>query len=183
MPSHSLASCLRPQDEARPLAAQHLERRHALDAEADAGIRDFDLLRRGRGDLVGDNRVPVGERMGYEVIVRDLEESVHGRRLVVLAGGPGADLAERGQHRGVRIDEETGAAVRGPRGELIAAGLDLVADLLDTEDPARRVVRDEPIPERRTEVEAIVQVLGLDEDVGVKQIRHQTITPRLRPSS
>ena len=79
--------------------AQHLERRHALDAEADAGGRDLDLLRRDRCDLVGDNRVPVGERMGHEVIVRDLGESVHGRRLVVLAGSPGADLAKRGKHR------------------------------------------------------------------------------------
>jgi hypothetical protein len=101
----------------------------------------------------------------------------------MLASGPGADPAELGQYRGVRLDEETGAAVRGPRGELIAAGLDLIADLLDTEDPACLVVRDEPIPESRTEVEAIVQVLGLDENIGVEQVRHQIVTPRLRPSS
>ena len=64
---------MRPQDEARPLAAQHLEWGHALYAEADAGVWDLDLFRRGRGDLVGDHRVPVGKRMGHEVIVRDLE--------------------------------------------------------------------------------------------------------------
>jgi hypothetical protein len=44
-------------------------------------------------------------------------------------------------------------------------------------------VYDKPISERRTEVETIMQVLGLDEDIGVKQIRHKPITPRLRPSS
>ena len=46
---------------------------------------------------MGDNRVPVGERMGHEVIICDLEEGIHGRGLVALAGGPGADPAERGQ--------------------------------------------------------------------------------------
>ena len=40
-----VASRLGPQDETRPLAAQHLERRHALNAETDAGIRDLDLFR------------------------------------------------------------------------------------------------------------------------------------------
>ena len=79
---------------------------------------------------MGDDRVSVGERMGHEVIVCELEEGIYGRRLITLADGPSADPAERGQHRGVRLDEETGAAGHGPSGEFIGAGLDLVADLL-----------------------------------------------------
>ena len=82
---------------------------------------------------MGDNRISVGERMGHEIIICDLEEGIHGRRLIALADGPRADPAERGQNRGVRLDEETGAASHGPSGEFIGAGLDLVTDLLDTE--------------------------------------------------
>ena len=41
----------------------------------------------------------------------------------------------------------------------------------------------EPVPERRAEVEPVVQVLRLDEDVRVEQIGHQKPIPRLRPSS
>ena len=40
----------------------------------------------------------------------------------------------------------------------------------------------EPIPERRAEVEAVVQLLCLDENVGIEEVRHQT-TPRWRASS
>jgi len=37
--------------------------------------------------------------MGDEVIVCDLEEGIHRRRLVVLTGGLGADRAKGGQYR------------------------------------------------------------------------------------
>jgi hypothetical protein len=54
--------------------SQHLEGIHTLDAKADARVRDLDSLRRGGCDLVGHNRVAVGERMRYEVVVCYLEE-------------------------------------------------------------------------------------------------------------
>ena len=45
------------------------------------------------------------------------------------------------------------------------------------------VLGDQPVPERRTEVEPVVQVLALDEDVRVEQIGHQKPIPRLCPNS
>ena len=132
---------------------------------------------------MGDNRVSMGERMGHEVIVCDLEEGIYRSRLIVLTGHPGTDRAKGGQHGGIRPDKETGAKACSPRGELVSDSLELVAYFLDTEDLTGRVVYDKPIPEGRTEVETIMQVLGLDEDIGVKQVGHQLSTPRLRPSS
>ena len=46
---------------------------------------------------------------------------------------------------------------------------------------ARFVLDDQPVPESRTEVEAIVKILGLDEDVRVQEIVGHPITPTSRP--
>jgi hypothetical protein len=132
---------------------------------------------------VGDNRVSMGERMGHEVIVRDLKEGIYCSRLIVLTGNPGTDRAKGGQHGSIRPDKETGAKACSPRGELVGASLELVAYFLDTEDLTGCVVHDKPIPEGRTEVETIMQVLGLDEDIRVKELRHKPMTPKLLPSS
>ena len=121
-----------------PAASQHLERRHALDAKTDARVRDLDLLGRSRCDLVRYDRVPVGQRVRHEVVVGDLEEGAHRGRLVVLTGSPSADRATL-EDRGIRLQEEAVAASGRPSGELIGAGLDFVADLLDAEDPSRGI--------------------------------------------
>jgi len=44
----------------------------------------------------------------------------------------------------------------------------LVAHLLDAEHRTRSIPGDQPVPERRTEVEAIVEVLRRDEHAGVE---------------
>ena len=67
--------------------------------------------------------------------------------------------------------------------KFILSVVDLVADPCDAQDHSRGVVSDDPIPERWTEIESVVQVLGADQHVDVEQIRHQTSTPSRRPSS
>jgi hypothetical protein len=73
---------------------------------------------------------------------------------------------------GVRLEEKSRSALGCPVGELIGNRSKLVADLLEAEDPAPFVRGNQPIPKRRAEVEAVVEVLGLHEDVGVQQVRH-----------
>ena len=65
--------------------------------------------------------------------------------------------------------------MRGSMGDEVVVG-DLAENLV------RRVVLDQPVPERRAEVEAVVEVLPLDEDVRVQEVAHQA-TPSVRPSS
>ncbi|NLT36421.1 MAG: hypothetical protein GXX83_11060 [Gaiellales bacterium] len=52
---------------------------------------------------------------------------------------------------------------------------EFVTHLLDTEDPAGGGVLDQPISERRTGVQAIVEVFRLNEDVGIQQVGHWII--------
>jgi hypothetical protein len=52
------------------LAPEHLERRHALDAEANAGVGYLDPASRRRADLVPDDGVPCCIGLGDEVIVK-----------------------------------------------------------------------------------------------------------------
>src|ERR1035441_2537421 len=57
------------------------------------------------------------------------------------------------------------------------------AHLLYAEHPAARVVGDDPIPERRTEVETVMQILRADEHIGVEEISHHMPIPRLFATS
>lgn len=68
-----------------------------------------------------------------------------------------------------------------PVGKIVAASLQLVADLVDTGDAASCVLRDEPIPEGRAEIEPVVQVLRLNEDICIEQEAGQSGIPTSRP--
>src|ERR1700730_9848644 len=131
---------------------------------------------------MGHDGVTVGERVGHEVIVCYLEECVDRGGLVPLTCRPGTHRAERWQHGGIWPEKEPRAALAGPGRKLVVARVDLIADLLDAEDALCGMARDKPIPERRAEVHAIVEILRLHEYVGVEEIRHQA-TPRLWLSS
>ena len=133
-------------------------------------------------DLVGDDGIAVRERMRHEIIVGHLQKRIHSCRLVELRRRPGADGAKCWDDRFVRPDEEPGAALLGPIGKFVAARLDLVADFLDAENLACRVAVDQPLPERRTEIQPAMKVFCLNEDISIKQVWHQTM-PRLCPSS
>ena len=58
-----------------------------------------------------------------------------------------------------------------------------VFDFLDAENPPFAIFHHKPIPERRAEIETVMQVLCADEYVGIKQIGHQKTTPSRCPSS
>jgi hypothetical protein len=114
----------------------------------------------------------MGKGVGYEVVVGYLKERIHGGGFVVLFSSPSADFAERRQYCGIGFQEEGSSAVRSPDGEFIVTGSDFIADLFDAEDPSGCVSLDEPIPECRTEIEAIMEILGLNEDIRIQKVGH-----------
>ena len=81
------------------------------------------------------------------------------------------------------IHEEAITLSLSPGGQLIGAGFQLIAHLPNASDPAIAMRLNQPVPERWAEVEAVLQVLGLDEDVGIQQVSHQVGKPSVRPSS
>ena len=56
-----------------------------------------------------------------------------------------------------------------------------VTDFLCAGNPTSFVLFNQPLPERRAEVEAIVQILGLNENVRIKMVCGQSTTPISRP--
>jgi len=65
-------SCGSPEDESGALVAEHLERAHALDSNADACVGYFDLLDRWGRHFVCHDRVPVGECVRDKIVVGHL---------------------------------------------------------------------------------------------------------------
>jgi len=86
-------------------------------------------------------------------------------------GGPATDRLETFRDRCVRLSEHAGTGSR-PGGEVVAAGLQLVEHLFDAGQIPGFEVLVKPVPERRTEVESVLEILGLNEDVGVEQVFH-----------
>ena len=132
---------------------------------------------------MGDDDVGTGKSLRHKVVVGDLEEGVDRRWLVAATGSPLAHDSERGKCGSVGTKEEAGAAQSGPGGEIVSKSENFVADFLDTEDAARSVLFDEPVPEAGTEIEAIVEISGCDENVGVEKVGHQKLIPRVRDSA
>jgi hypothetical protein len=123
-------------------------------------------------DLVGDHHVVAGMGVGDEVVVGVLQEGGDCGRFVPGAVGPGAGGLQARHHGGVGFVEEGVGSLAGPGGEVVVDGVELDGDLVDAEDGFRLVGMIDPVPERGAEVEAVVAVLGFDEDVGVEQVGH-----------
>src|SRR6185312_7161919 len=83
----------------------------------------------------------------------------------------------------VRRQEELRTSRLRPIGQRVSVAAQLIEHRRNAEHLARPVPGEQPVPKRRTEVEPVVVVLGLDEHVGIEQVRHQTGRSRLRPIS
>lgn len=154
------------------LGLEHPKRSDALDAKADAHVRDFDLLERRRNDLVGDDRVPKSVGMCHEVRVTPAHERVQRSLLIVLGHRPRAHKPETGKNRRGRFEEERPVALPGPCLRVVAESDEFVPNCVDAEQKLSGIRGVEPIPEGRTKIEAIVEILCLNEHVGVKKVRH-----------
>ena len=120
-------------------------------------------------------RVPVRERMSHKIVVGDLKKRVHGGWLVALPVAQVLTAAESREHRGVGLEEEPGPRAARPGRQAHRHRPSISSPTFSMLKTCLAALRcDEPVPERRAEVEAVVQVLGLDEDVGVEQVRHQS---------
>ena len=116
---------------------------------------------------MSDDRMSMSKRVSYEVVVSHLKKRIHGSRFVSLSSNPSADCAECWQHRGVGFNKESCSTVHNPAGKFIGPGSDFITDLFDAEDPSGCIGRNQPIPECGTEIEAIVEILGLNEDIRI----------------
>src|ERR1700736_6730017 len=118
------ASCVAsypwPQHKPRPLAPTHLERRHALDTEADVCVGYFDLARRRRRNLVGHDSMPARERMSHKVVIGHLKEGTHGGWLVAVSAGPGADCRQRRENISIGPEKEIGPTGIGPYRQFVS---------------------------------------------------------------
>jgi len=153
--------------------AEHLVWVNASDAQSDTGIGDLYFSESIRWRLMRHNCVPVGEGVGYEIVVGHLQECVYGGGCVLLLGYPIAYGCERGENGGVRMQKESGAAFFSPLGQLIVTRFEFVAYLLNAENVSRAILDVKPFPKCGAEIEAVVSILGLDEYVGVQQVGHQ----------
>ena len=113
-------------NEIKALLAEHYEGRHDLCSQANAGVRDFDLLLRASSHLVGYNRVTMGKSVSDQEVVCGLEEGIHGSTLVTGAGGPCADLAQGRQQPGVRFEEEPCIPVCSPVTQFVGNALKFI---------------------------------------------------------
>jgi len=171
-----------PQNELRTLSPQHFIGRHEPEVETDAGIGDLDALDRVRRHFVRDYNMPIHQCVRHKIEVRHLQKSVYRRRLIALAHGPGAHIAETGRNARVGLQKQVLPVRAHPIGQFILARADLIRHLVDAEHAARRIVFNQPLPERWAEIQAVVKILGLNEDIGVKQIAHN-MTPISRAAS
>jgi len=130
---------------------------------------------------VRDDGAVVGHGVRYKPVISILQKGVDRCGLVSMAARPIAHGTKRWQHRVIGSQKEFVSSCCGPLRQLVVSGLQFVPDLLDARDLARAVLLYQPIPESGAEVEAIVQVLGLDEDVRIDEIISHPITPASRP--
>ncbi len=124
----------------------------------------------------------VCQGVGHQIEVGHLQEGVDGRRLVVLTRRPGAHLAELRCNMRIGLTEQTIGSFPHPVGQFIGAGGDFVGYLVDAEHTTRGIIVDQPVPESGAEVQTVVQVLRLDENIGIEQVGH-SMTPSSRAAS
>lgn len=73
---------------------------------------------------------------------------------------------------GIRLQKEVISAICGPICELIGDSLNLVAYFFDAEYSSCRIALNQPVPECRAKIQSVVEVLCLNEHVGVEQVSH-----------
>lgn len=117
--------------------------------------------------------VAMNQRMGDKVVVCHLQECVYSGRIVSLPSHPSAYRPKRRKKRGVWLKEKVWPTLVRPIGKLVTARGQFVPNLLNAEDFVGRILLDQPLSEARAEVQAIVQVLRLNENIRIKEIRHQ----------
>ncbi len=118
----------------------------------------------------------MGVSVSYQVAVRHLKKRSDCSRFVVRCVGPLAHDSEAWNDLGIGLEEQR-RPISCPVGEFIGSTKQLVRYAFDAVHRASARLVVDSVPERWTEIEAVVEICGLNEDVGVEQIRHH-VTPR-----
>ena len=170
-----------PQNELSPLCPKHLVGIDGFDSDPNASVGNLDPLQRCAKHFMRHHYIVVCVGLGHEVVVGNLQKRRDPSRFVALTVCPIAHNGQAGDHFGVRAQKKP-RPLPGPFGKFVVNRLDFITYSLDAEDPARSSLPIKPVPECGAELESVVEVLRLDEDVGVEQVRRHT-TPSLSQSS
>ena len=119
---------------------------------------------------MGHDAVSARKRVSHQVVIGSLEERVDGGWFIFITGHPCADRREIRGHLLCRLEKEAVTTMSGPLGKGVVSGSQFAADTLNAEHAPLFVRHHKPVPEGRTKHESVVQILGLDEDVGVEEI-------------
>jgi len=164
-------------DEAGAFTPQQFVREEAANAEAHAGIWDFDSVGGTGGHFVSNHCVAPFMSLRDEMVVRSVEEVVACRCAVTRVCGPSGDRFVRIKCCGSWSEEESPRQVTNPLRKIILLASEFVANTLDTEEQAISMSCAEPVPKAGTKIETVVQAFRGDEDVRVQQIWHQAVNP------
>lgn len=131
---------------------------------------------------MGDHSAIFSQRVSNQPIVCNLEKRTDGRWIIAATARPPANVVESWDNCTLWSQEKPFAPFSRPSCKLITACVKFVTDFLDTGNSTCFVLFNQPLPERRTEIEAVVQILGLYENVRIEQVGCQSTTPTSRPN-
>ena len=117
---------------------------------------------------MSNDSVIVCQRMSDKPVVSDLKKCGDSAGFIALSVYPIADRIKSTCYGIVWSKKKAITAISGPLRQLISAPMQFICNLFNTGNPAGLVLLDQPVPECRTEIETIMQVLGLDQNICIK---------------
>lgn len=109
------------------------------------------------------------------MIISDLQKGITSCRVKILRLNPFRNLSKRRQCGRIGFPKECLSTAFRPFGQLIVTSEQFIPNLADTEDLSIAVLPDTPLPQCRTKIKTVVQILGLNKDSGVEEAGHYCI--------
>lgn len=172
---HEGGDLLRDELQTSPCHSQHGEGVGELDTHRETCIGDeHPLLRVRLRSFVRDQSVAVRASMRYkEIVSRIAREGIDGRRRVLTAVRPRAQVAELCGRRLVQRPEESRVGFR-PVSKFIRSGDEFLFHRVDRTGQRTLVCMFKPAPEAGSDVEGVVTILRLDQNVCVDEVYQAT---------
>ena len=121
---------------------------------------------------MGYDGVAVGERMCHKIVICNLQECIDCNRLILLASGPTANTPQGGYDCRIRSKEEVIASLCSPFRKLVPSSINFCTNALNAKDTTGCIAGYEPLPKAWAKIKAVMKILGLDENIGIKQVGH-----------
>ena len=119
---------------------------------------------------MGDNGMLSSVALCNEIVVCHLEKGACRPLLVVLPCNPNTGLLQSREDGGIWRDKEAITSGAGPFVQLVVTCQQFVAGSFNAEHLTCLVLPYQPVPESWTEIKPIMQILGLDEYIGIQNV-------------